>query len=46
MDNVFSTGRHQAIIWTNKGILLIAPIATNFGEILFAIEIFSIKKMQ
>ena len=24
---------HQAITWTNAGILLIGPLGTNFGEI-------------
>ena len=27
-------GRHQAIIWTNAGILLIGPLGTNFSETL------------
>ena len=30
-------GRHQAIIWTNAGILLIGPLGTNFSEMLFEI---------
>ena len=30
-DNGFSPGRHQAIIWTNAGILLIGPWGTNFS---------------
>ena len=34
----------QAIIWTNAGILLIGPLATNFSEILIEIYIFSFKK--
>ena len=25
-------GRHQAIIWTNAGILLIGPLQTNFSD--------------
>ena len=33
-DNGLSPGRHQAIIWTNTGILLIRPLGTNFSEIL------------
>ena len=33
-DNSVSHGRHQAIIWTNEGILLIGPLGTNFSEIL------------
>ena len=45
-DNGLSPGRHQAIIWTNAGILLIWPLGTNFSEILFAIYKFSFKKMH
>ena len=33
-DNGLSPGRHEAIIWTNTGILLIRTLGTNFGEIL------------
>ena len=33
-DNGLSPGRHQAIIWTNDGILLIGTLGTNFSEIL------------
>ena len=33
-DNGLSPGRHQAIIWTNDGILLIWPLGTNLSEIL------------
>ena len=33
-DNGLSPGRHQAIIWTNAGILFIRPLETNFSEIL------------
>ena len=32
-DNGLSPGRHQAIIWTNAGILSIGPLATKFSEI-------------
>ena len=45
-DNGLSSDRHQAIIWTNAGILLIGPLGTNFSEILIEILIFSIKKMR
>ena len=45
-DNGLSPGRHQAIIWTNAGILLIGPLVTNFCEILIGIHIFSFKKMH
>ena len=31
-DDGLSPGRHQAIIWTNAGILLIGPQGTNFIE--------------
>ena len=44
-DNGLSPGRHQAIIWTNAGILLIGPIGTNFSEILIEIKTFSLMKM-
>ena len=30
-DNGLSPGRHQAIIWTTAGILLIGPLGTNFS---------------
>ena len=39
-DNGSSPGRRQAIIWTNTGILLIGPLATNFNEILIEIHAF------
>ena len=45
-DNGLSPGRHQAIIWTSAGILLIWPLGTKFSEILFEIHTFSLKKMQ
>ena len=38
-DNGLSPGRHQAIIWTNTGTLLIEPLGTNFSEILIGIQI-------
>ena len=44
-DNGSSPGRHQAIIWTNAGILLIWTLGTNFSEILSEIHIFSFKKI-
>ena len=44
-DNGLSPGRHQAIIRTNAGILLIRPSGTNFSEFLVEILIFSFKKM-
>ena len=44
-DNGLSPDRHQAIIWTNAGILLIRPLRTNFREILIESHVFSFKKM-
>ena len=44
-DNGLSPGRHQGIIWTNAGILLIGPLGTNFSEILTKIITFSFMKM-
>ena len=38
-DNGLSPGRHQAIIWTNAGILLTGPLETNYSETL--IEMYS-----
>ena len=37
-DNGLLPGRHQAIIWTNAGILLIWTLGTNFSEILGGIH--------
>ena len=45
-DNGLSPGRHQAIIWTNAGILLIGPSGTNFSENLIKILTFSFTKMR
>ena len=45
-DNGLLPGRHQAIIWTNAGILLIGPLRTNFSEIVIEILTFSFKKMR
>ena len=45
-DNGLSPGRHQAITWTNAGLLLIRPWGTNFSEILIGIQTFSFKKMH
>ena len=45
-DNGLSPGRRQAIIWTNAGILLIAPWGTNFSEVLIDIHTFSFKKID
>ena len=43
-DNGLSSGRRQAIIWTNAWILLIQTLGTN-NDILIEIDTFSIKKM-
>ena len=45
-DNGLSSGRRQAIIWTNAGILLIGSLGTNLSEILIEIPTFSFKKMR
>ena len=45
-DNGLSSGRRQAIIWTNAGILLIGLLVTNFCEIVIKIHTFSFKKMH
>ena len=39
-DNGLSPAQHQAIIWTNAGILLISPLGTNFSETLITIQTF------
>ena len=44
-DNGLPPGRRQVIIWTNVGILLSGPLATNFSEILIEVYIFSLKNM-
>ena len=46
LDNGLSPDRHQAIIWTNAGILLIEPLGTNFSEILIEVLKISFKKMH
>ena len=43
-NNGLWPSRHQAIIWTNAGILLVGPLGTNFSEISIEILIFSFKK--
>ena len=45
-DNGLSLGRHQAIIWTNAGILFIRTLGTYFSEDLIEILTFSFKKMR
>ena len=41
-ENGLLPGRHQAIIWTNDGILLIGPLVANFSEILVELYIYFI----
>ena len=41
--NVFFSVRHQAITWTNAGLLSIGPLGTNLSEILIEINIFSLQ---
>ena len=45
-DNGLLLSRHQAIIWTNAGILLIWTLETNFSAILHGIHTFPFKKMH
>ena len=45
-DNGLAPGPHQAIIWTDAGILLIGPLGTNFSEILIEILRVSFKKLR
>ena len=45
-DYGLSPVRHQAIIWTNAGILLIQTLGTNISEILSEIHKFAFKEMH
>ena len=45
-NNSLLPGRHQAIIWTSTGIVLIGNLETNFSEILSEIHACPIKKMH
>ena len=45
-DNGLLPGWHQAITWTNVGILLIGPLGTNFSEMFIEIHTFSFKKIH
>ena len=45
-DNGLSPGRHQAIIWSNAGKLLIGTLGANFSEILSEIHTYSFKKIR
>ena len=44
-DNGLSPDQHEAIIWTNDGILLTEPSRTNFSDFLIGIQIFSFNKI-
>ena len=44
--NGLSSGRRQAIIWTDAGMLLMGPLATNFNEVVIEIYVFSFQKMH
>ena len=44
--NGLSPGWHQAIIWSNGGLLLIGLLGTNLIEILIEINTFSFRKMH
>ena len=46
MGPVLRQHPYQAIIWNNAGILLIEPLGTNFSEILFDLQTFSLKKIR
>ena len=45
-DNGLTVGRHQAIMWTNAGILIIGHLGTNLSEILIKIYTLSFKKIH
>ena len=45
-DDRLLPGQHQAIIWTNAGILLIRPLGTKFSEMFVEIHTFSFKKIH
>ena len=45
-DHGLSSGRHQSIIWTNAGVLLIRSWGTNFSEILIKICISTSQRMH
>ena len=45
-DNGLPPDWHQAIIWTNAGILLIGPLGTNLSEFMIGSHTLSFKKMH
>ena len=44
--NGLLSGKHQVIIWTNLGLLLIGPLGTNLRELLIEIYASSFRKMH
>ena len=44
--NALSSGQHQAIVWTNAGIILIGPLGKTSSEIAIEIHIISFKKLR
>ena len=44
-DNGLLPSQHQAIIWTNVGLLSIGPLGTNMSEFFIKIQNFSFMKM-
>ena len=46
LSDAYMPRRHQAIIWTNAGILLIEPLGVMYSEILIKIHTFSFNKMH
>ena len=44
--NGLSHDRYQAITWPNDDVLSIRPLRTNFSEILFAIQTFTLRKKR
>ena len=45
-DNGLSSGRRQAFILTNAGIVLIGPLGINFSDHVIGMYVFSFKKMH
>ena len=45
-DDGLSPGRHQVIIWTSAGILLMEPLGTNSNEIVIRVHTFSFQNIH
>ena len=45
-DNDLASVWHQAVLWTNVGVLLLEPLGTNFSEIWNKVQTYSYKKMS